>query len=172
MKDQVAGFEEKDKEVAAVCGLYCRACSLFIASTEDPVRLERIARMFSTTPEDVACFGCRSSKRAPVCRNCDFVACAAGRGVEFCSECTEYPCAELTEFQAAKPHRAELWEDLNRIRDEGWRTWLAEVEKRYACSTCGTRNSAYDLACRSCGAEPSCAYVERHGERVRRHLQK
>ena len=41
-------MERKDAlpETAAVCGLYCEACSLFIASHEDPERLERIAAMY------------------------------------------------------------------------------------------------------------------------------
>jgi len=35
--------EESDKILAAVCGLYCEACSWFIATTEDPERLKRLA---------------------------------------------------------------------------------------------------------------------------------
>ena len=58
-------MERKDAlpETAAVCGLYCEACSLFIASHEDPERLERIAAMYGMTPEQIACDGCRSDKR-------------------------------------------------------------------------------------------------------------
>jgi hypothetical protein len=31
---------ETGKNLAAVCGLYCEACSLFIATKEDPERLK------------------------------------------------------------------------------------------------------------------------------------
>jgi len=36
-------FGVSDKKFAAVCGLYCEACSWFIATTEDPERLKRMA---------------------------------------------------------------------------------------------------------------------------------
>jgi hypothetical protein len=35
--------KELDKKLAAVCGLYCGACSWFIATAEDPERLKRLA---------------------------------------------------------------------------------------------------------------------------------
>ena len=42
-------------------------------------------------------------------------ACAADKGLEFCGECEEYPCEELKQFQAERPHRIELWESQERI---------------------------------------------------------
>jgi len=36
--------KDSDKKYAAVCGLYCEACSWFIATTEEPERLKRLAR--------------------------------------------------------------------------------------------------------------------------------
>ena len=37
---------ELDKKLAAVCGLYCEACSWFIATTEDPERLKRLCFVY------------------------------------------------------------------------------------------------------------------------------
>jgi len=39
-------LKEPDKKLAAVCGLYCEACSLYIATTEDPARLTALAKLF------------------------------------------------------------------------------------------------------------------------------
>ena len=37
---------ELDKKMAAVCGLYCGACTLYIATMEDPARLKGLAERF------------------------------------------------------------------------------------------------------------------------------
>lgn len=150
------------KELAAVCGLFCEACTLYIATKEDPKRLKFLAARFQLAEEEVRCNGCRSGKKGPYCRICKMAACAAEKGIDFCVECDEYPCADLKKFQSERPHRIELFEDLARIKAVGWERWLAESRENYACPKCRTVNSAYDLKCRKCGHEPSCQYVARH----------
>lgn len=170
MKQEEKQIGHLDKKYAAVCGLYCEACSLFIATREDPERVKALAARFGFSEEAVKCHGCRSDKRFPHCENCRMSACAAERGIDFCSECMEYPCGDLKKFQAERPHRIELWDDLERIKAVGHEQWLREIRERYTCTRCRTINSAYDLKCRNCGEEPSCVYVERHGEAVARFL--
>jgi hypothetical protein len=158
--------------VAAVCGLYCTACSIFIASHEDPDRLKGIAERWGVPAEELHCDGCRSDIRTPYCRECTLFACAARRGHAFCNECADYPCAELKEFQVERPHRIELYENLERIRTVGVDVWLAEMEAHYSCPSCATINSTYDLKCRSCGHEPSNDYVAAHRETILKALSK
>jgi hypothetical protein len=161
-----------DLSRAAVCGLFCPACSAFIATREDPVRAQKIADGWGVPVEEARCDGCRSDRRFVYCRTCRLVTCAAERGLDFCSQCGDYPCAELKEFQAAMPHRIELWENLDRIKEAGWETWYGEMVEHYSCEKCGTLNSAYDLTCRRCGVDPSCEYVARHGDQVRAFLSR
>lgn len=170
MKNEEKQSGRSDKQHAAVCGLYCGACTLFIATQEDPARLKALAVRFGVSEEAAKCYGCRSDKRFPHCETCRMFACATERGIDFCSECDEYPCGHLKEFQAERPHRIELWDDLERIRDIGCELWLQKIRDHYTCPRCRTVNSAYDLKCRNCGEEPSCAYVARHGEAVERFL--
>ncbi len=151
---------------AAVCGLCCDACSIFIGSHEDPKRLELLASRMGWDLEDAYCDGCRSERRTPYCEACGLYRCAQQRGHAFCGECEDYACAELQAFQRERPHRAELWESLARIGEIGAEAWLAEAKGRYSCPSCGTLNSAYDLKCRSCGHEPSCDYVAAHREAI------
>ncbi|MBI1921680.1 MAG: DUF3795 domain-containing protein [Geobacter sp.] len=172
MKTKEGQSGESGGKFAAVCGLYCEACSLYIGTTEDPERLKRLAARFGFSEEAAKCHGCRSEKRFPHCGNCRMSACAAERGIDFCSECEEYPCGHLKEFQAERPHRIELWDDLDRIKAVGQEQWLREIRERYACPRCGAINSAYDLKCRKCGEEPSCGYVARHGEAIAQFLAK
>ncbi len=162
-----------DKTLSAVCGLFCVSCGIYIATKEGPESLNKLAKQFERPMEDIICHGCRADKRFFHCEeNCSFVACAAEKGVDFCGQCAEYPCDELQTFQAAMPHRIELWENHQRIREAGYETWYQEMIGHYSCSECHTINSAYDIACRSCGATPSCAYVGLHREQIEAFMQR
>ncbi len=161
-----------DKNLAAVCGLCCGVCSWFISTTEDPEKLKRLAARQNWSEEESKCYGCRSGKRLPYCGNCTMSACAAERGIDFCSECEEYPCEDLKLFQSAMPHRIELWDNLLRIKSVGYTQWLKELRKNYACPQCQTLNSTYDLKCRKCGEEPSCNYVAKHRLEIEGYLKK
>lgn len=160
-----------DHTLAAVCGLYCEACTLYIATTEDPERLKGLAARFQISEEEVACFGCRSEKRGPYCAICKMFSCASEKGIDFCVECDEYPCKDLKNFQSERPHRNELWDDLEQIKDMGCEHWLSTIRENYSCPECRTINSAYDLKCRKCGHEPSCNYVAKHKEAIEQVLK-
>jgi hypothetical protein len=150
--------------VAAVCGLFCSACTFYIGTHEDPARLTRLAAAFGTEPERLQCDGCRSERRLFYCANCHMAKCAAERGYSYCGECPESPCPELREFVAERPHRADIPRDLARIAEIGGDAWVVEATRRHSCPDCGTLNSAYDLVCRTCGRDPSSPYVEEHRE--------
>ena len=156
--------------IASVCGLSCRSCSVFIGSAEDPPRLLRLAGLLGLSPEEARCEGCRSSVVCASCASCSFRDCAEARGVPFCGACADYPCEALKTFQAERPHRRDLWKDQERIALVGPEAWEEEQAARYRCPACGTRNSAYDLACRACGRDPSCPYVEEHREALAGYL--
>jgi len=160
-----------NKKLAAVCGLYCEACSWFIATTEDPQRLKWLAAQLHFSEEESKCYGCRSGKRLPYCEKCKMSSCAAERGIDFCSECEDYPCDDLKRFQSAMPHRIELWINLERIKSIGYKQWLKEIRETYTCPQCQTLNSTYDLKCRTCGEEPSCNYVARHKLAIEQFLK-
>jgi len=164
--------EKVDKKLAAVCGLYCEACSWFIATTEDPERLKRLAAQSQFSEQESKCYGCRSEKRLPYCEKCKMFVCAIEQGFAFCSECEGYPCEDLKQFQAARPHRIGVWVNLEQIKAVGYKQWLKEIKGNYTCPRCQTINSAYDLKCRQCGEEPSCNYVARHREIIEEYLDK
>ena len=162
-----------NKTLAAVCGLYCPACTAFIATKEEPERLHALAARMGRSVEDVTCEGCRSSKRSFYCRElCTMKSCAGKKGIDFCSQCDEFPCETLKTFQAAAPHRRELWSSLAQIKTDGYEPWSRDMAALYACPGCGVLNSAYDLKCRSCGTAPSSEYTRRHGQAVMAHLSK
>jgi hypothetical protein len=162
-----------DKKLAAVCGLFCPACSVFIGTTEEPQRLKVMAKRFQRPLEEMQCNGCRSEKRCFYCETrCTMAKCAAAKGKDFCGECAEYPCSDLKTFQAEMPHRIELWKSQTRIMEVGYEKWYEEMIERYSCKQCGTINSAYDIACRKCGETPSCEYVGLHKDEIMRQMGK
>ena len=159
-----------DKKLAGVCGLFCAACHIYIATVEDPLRLQALCQRYGLSSEQVACYGCRSEKRFPYCETCKMRNCSLEQGIEFCSECNDYPCEDLLVFQASRPHRIEIRSNLSCIAMAGFRSWFDEMLKQYSCGNCKALNSAYDLSCRKCNTAPSCRYVQRHGAEIQRYL--
>jgi len=164
-------MDKPSPRLAAACGLFCPACTIYIGTQEDPDRLESSAKLRGVDVETLRCDGCRAERRSGYCRTCTLIRCATEKGIEFCVECEDYPCEDLKRFQAERPHRRMLFPDLERIREIGFEDWFAEKIDYYSCPECGTLNSAYDFKCRACGHEPSCAYVAEHGEAVRKFLE-
>ena len=160
-----------DLRLAAICGLFCPSCRFLIGAHEEPDRLEALAAQFNKSVEELKCDGCRAERRLFYCRNCKMAACAEEKGLEFCHECDEYPCDHLKKFQAAAPHRLELWDNLARIGEAGFEAWFNEMLDHYTCPECGTINSAYDISCRQCGADPASEYLKRHREEIERYFR-
>jgi hypothetical protein len=160
------------KNPAAVCGLFCEGCIAYIATREDPERLKYIAKQWGCSEEEAKCYGCRSEKRFPYCGTCKMSACAAEKDIDFCGECEDYPCEELRKFQAEMPHRIELWDTQERIKDVGYEKWIQEMREHYSCPKCHTINSAYDLICWNCGNDPSCNYVNRNKKAIMEYVTK
>ena len=155
-----------DKKKAAVCGLFCESCSLYIGTAEEPQRLARMSAAMNVPAEELKCEGCRAEVRNSYCSTCRMYSCAAEKGIDFCVQCGDYPCEEIKTFQSILPHRLELWQSQERIKEVGWEQWYREKLVHYACPQCGTINSAYDRACRKCGAAPSCEYVRVNAEGI------
>ncbi len=163
--------ENKDKLVSAVCGLYCRACSLYIATEEDGERISTIANLLGQTVEESRCTGCHSEQLSIHCAECVIKACAEKKNVLFCAQCDEFPCERIKEFQSKAPHRAELWEALELTNKLSIEYWVKKMEQLYACEDCGTINSAYDINCRQCGKTPSNPFVQKHIDLIKKHLK-
>jgi len=80
---------ELDTRLARVCGLYCGACRFFIATTEDPARLKKLAAQYQLSEEAIKCYGCRAAKGGFYCQKCKMSVCVAEKGIDFGNECRE-----------------------------------------------------------------------------------
>ena len=169
---EIVSKRKEEKKLIAVCGLYCKTCTAYIATHEDPERLTMLANYFNMDEEEIKCNGCRSDKRGPYCSVCKMFSCAWEKGHEFCHECNEYPCEDITRFQSEAPHRNDLWLDNNRMKEVGCANWIGEMETKYSCKSCGTINSAYDISCRKCGNEPGNEFVEKYKLQLKEALKR
>lgn len=136
------------------CGLYCGSCLLILALKRG--KLKVYARQWKCAPEDLECYGCRSEKVSKFCSECTIRDCARGRGVGFCIDCGDYPCAHfkrLKELSKERPHLRLQPSELERVRTIGSEQWLEYQRKRWSCKKCGTSFSWYDEVCTKCGSK-------------------
>lgn len=150
----------QEKQTAAVCGLLCKSCVIYIATKENNTALlNRIAGSLQLTLEQVQCHGCRSNILSGHCQVCYFRDCTKNKEIEFCSECNDFPCSRLKEFQTKMPHRVELFKSLERIKKVGWEKWYVEIVARHSCTECNKLNGWYEFTCSSCGNKPSNCFI-------------
>jgi hypothetical protein len=162
-----------DKNLAAACGLYCGSCGIYLATQEnDTEKLLQYAIVLNQSFDETLCDGCKAERKSAHCLHmCSFIKCTLEKGIEFCGACREFPCKELTDFQLKLPHRVEILESQNRLKEIGREQWLIEMKENYSCQQCNTINSAYDITCRNCGHIPSSRFAERHFQMIKSHLE-
>jgi hypothetical protein len=149
------------RDFAAPCGLYCGACVIRAAvKKNDPQLLEMIADGLavylghSVGVEGVYCDGCLSDVRAAPCRDCEIRDCAISRGITHCSQCADFPCQIITDFNNDEfAHHSEVLDNIRRQREVGIDAWLKEQGERWRCPACGADSDWYAAQCTGCGKE-------------------
>lgn len=152
---------------AGYCGLACKSCSIYIASLEGGEALEKRAQKAGMTSEEIYCGGCRSDKTSPYCTDCQMKKCIRKKRLTWCSECREYPCALLQDFQNSLPHRAEVLRSLEYAKTHSPEEWEAEMHRDFACGQCGAYNSVYADGCPGCKAKTANPFAERHWDIIK-----
>lgn len=157
-------LDANKENLVAVCGLYCGACPMYIATqSKDEQKQKELLKRFSSgpmklKPEDLLCDGCIGSDRvASFCRSCEMRSCPNDKkDVVRCSDCSEFPCSRITAFNNdGMPHHGEVLENLEQIRKRGIQKWAAYEEQRWQCLKCGMPMSWYDGQCSHCGEKRS-----------------
>jgi hypothetical protein len=163
-----------NKNLISACGLYCGACGVYIATQEnDTEKILQYAVVLIQSFEETLCDGCGAKRKSLHCsKMCIFINCKRQNGVDFCSECEEFPCKALHEFAPKMPHRNEIIESQTRMNEIGIENWLNEMQEYFSCPRCKTINSAYHLTCRKCGNTPSCKFVLQHKDMIEEYLSK
>ncbi len=130
----------KDKRaLTAPCGLDCFNCELYEENLTEELS-ELIHSKMGVRKEEIPCSGCRQEdgKHFHLPANgCATLDCVKAKGVDFCCNCNDFPCAFLapTADQAARyPHNFKVF-NLCRIKNVGLERWIeeeaGEIRKKY-----------------------------------------
>lgn len=134
----------------AYCGLYCGACSFKVAFDEkNPQHLKYMPSKYDKYKNDELqfCPGCRLDNQ---CGSCEIRDCAKGKALNNCSECIDFPCDMLRNFNYdGIAHHADCIPNLIMIKEKGINNFLDCQEKYWTC-TCGAKTSWYLKNCIKC----------------------
>jgi len=122
--------------LTAPCGLACFNCRYLEENITDQIR-KNISEVRNIPVEETGCKGCR--EESGYCKymkhDCKTWKCVQEKELEFCSDCSEFPCSYLAPtFQGASfPHNIKVY-NLCRIRLVGIDEWInesANIQKQY-----------------------------------------
>ena len=92
--------------LTAPCGLPCFECYLYLANDNEEMRA-MVSEKLGIPEEKAACKGCRNENgrcaHLPV--NCRVYPCAEKKGIQFCSDCSDFPCDYLHPYA----DNAKMW---------------------------------------------------------------
>lgn len=139
-----------DSKHDSYCGLYCGACEILFMNELD--KIDEKAKEWNMNINDVKCSGCKTNQNSIYCIDCDIKSCAGSKNVDFCFECSDFPCSLILDFRNDKyPHHSVVLKNLKSVKEKGLDYWLKEQRERWQCTNCGSRFTWYDEKCNNCG---------------------
>ena len=88
------------------CGQDCSRCLTYLATVNNDDEFRLKSRRFYRDEfnldiplDKLHCLGGRSEDVFCLCKDCPWVKCAEEKGLSACSECAEYPCGPLADYQ-------------------------------------------------------------------------
>ena len=115
------------RTLTAPCGIDCFNCDMHTDNITTGMQ-QYLAQVMKVAPETIGCQGCRVSGCMMIPGQCETRECSADRGMEFCSDCPEFPCARLqpcVDGAEKYPHNMKVF-NLCRIKAVGLKTWARE----------------------------------------------
>lgn len=128
---------ESEKSLIAPCGIYCGACSDYLAyTTGDEEAMKKAVSEVSraqgrdVAPEEIKCLGCWGGIHTEysACIACEIRSCAEGRGLLSCALCESFPCDALNR-RIGDNHKNSK-HNLYRIREIGLQAWFEEIREQ------------------------------------------
>lgn len=132
-------------ELIAPCGMNCNVCSNYLALVND-TKAKGVKLPY--------CTGCR-----PRDKQCAFVKKKCNKvlhhQVEFCYECTEFPCELITKLakRYEARYRMNMVDNLQYIQEHGIATFLESERKKWKCPQCGAVICYHNGICYTCDLE-------------------
>ena len=93
-------------QLICCCGHDCSRCLTYLATINNDENLRKQSQSFYKTEfaidiplKDIHCLGGRSEDVFCLCKECPFIKCCKEHEIEMCSECCDYPCEKIKDYQ-------------------------------------------------------------------------
>jgi hypothetical protein len=128
-QDSLAHMDVDHHRMTAPCGLACFACALHLARYH-PALETIISSTFGMPQEMISCKGCRDEggKCGHLPMPCRVYPCAQEKGIEFCHECSDFPCDYLHPYADRAdmlPHNTKVF-NLCLMKKMGLDAWAKD----------------------------------------------
>jgi hypothetical protein len=140
--DRVMSHQLSAAELVAPCGMNCGICRGYLAFTHGiPRKRGRVTYCAGCLPRAKNCY---------IKRNCLKL---TRHEVNYCYECNEMPCKNLTHLDNRYRERygMSMVENLKMLKAEGMDEFLKSQAEKYRCPTCGDLVCVHDGKCYGCG---------------------
>ncbi len=128
-----------DSKMVAPCGMNCTYC-------------------YAHHKKKKQCMGCRTiSENMPTaCRKCEIKECVTSKQLEYCNECSDYPCTRIKNLEKSynKRYNESLMNNLDVIKHDGMASYLNAEKLRLKCKSCDGYLNIHDKICSNCGKTP------------------
>jgi hypothetical protein len=113
---------DNQERLIAACGLDCTDCDIRLATTNVQLAMD-IAQWFKherkedVPIERIRCDGCSGDREHHWAADCWILKCCIdGKGLNFCYECTDFPCAALEQWAGGSERYGKALERLKGMR--------------------------------------------------------
>jgi hypothetical protein len=130
---------EDKKSLTAPCGLDCFNCEIYEENLTDEIA-ELVHSKLGVPKQAIPCKGCRQQDGKHYhfpSDGCATLNCVKARGLEFCCDCDEFPCAYLAPIADGAglyPHNMKVY-NLCRIKKVALERWVeeesGEIRRKY-----------------------------------------
>jgi len=124
--------ENSEKWVISVCGLNCAKCDIYEAGHGNEKLRDEIIEWFGKERNE--CTGPLIRHWSPECK---MMLCARERGLQYCFQCEDFPCANVDEFSSdGISHHERTIENSKRMKEIGIDAWIEEQKRKGQCVFC------------------------------------
>lgn len=127
--------KEMEPVMFAPCGMNCTVC-------------------YKHCSHKKPCMGCLNSDQGKPehCRKCRIKDCIKEKGMNYCYECSEYPCRWIKALEKSYKTRyhASLLENSRVVKASGLTFFMQKQKENYTCPVCGGIISIHDSECSEC----------------------
>lgn len=86
------------------------------------------------------------------CRKCNIKDCIKNKGVDYCFQCSAYPCKRINNLEKSynKRYKTSLINNSRMVENQGLVQFMNQQRELFTCPKCGGILSIHDSECSEC----------------------